>query len=199
MLSIMKRLAGAAVALTLVTSMSWAGGVRIRGEVVDINETTYTILGASGQEVAVAINEPVVLVYTDIDLSDVADNSYVSVPSVAMGGDTWRALGVTVFPEPMRGMNEGFADWDLTSESKMTNATVGKVVSRGGERVLTLSYGANEQVVVVADNAPITTFGPDPDRAIQRGDLVVVFAEGKKGAFSGKFVAIHADGSLPPV
>ncbi len=176
-----------------------AGGARVRGEVIDIKADVYTVLAASGQEIDVTMPDPMVLVYTDIALSDVADGAYVSVPSVALANDAWRALGVTVFPEPMRGMNEGFADWDLTSDSKMTNATLSQLVSRGGEGVLTLQYGDEKQTVVLAPNAPVTTFAPDPARKLAKGDLVVIFAEETQGSFSGKFVGVHANGTLPPV
>ena len=72
-------------------------------------------------------------------------------------------------------------------------------MSRGGENVLTLSYGDTQQIVMVAETAPITTFGPSPDRELKTGDLVVIFADGKDGGFSGKYVGVHEDGSLPPV
>lgn len=190
----------ATVAVLVVTSSGFAAeGVRVRGEIVEVSGNQYTIVVVTGQQVQVSVAEPMVLVYEDIPLDQVTGNSYVSVPSIPMDSETWRALGVTVFPEPMRGMNEGFADWDLTAQSKMTNATVGKVISRGGERVLTLSYGESEQTVVVPETVPVTKFTPDPKHTVGTGDLVVVFAKKEGGKFKGKFIAVHKNGSLPPV
>lgn len=195
----LKQVAGTAMCLALWTGLAHAEGVRIRGEVTKISGDTYTVLNASGQSTDVAIKEPVVLEYRNIALEDIGPEAYVAVPSVQLDGTSLRALGVTVFPEPMRGMNEGFSDWDLTSGSKMTNATIAQVVARGGERVLTLKFGDEQQSVVIPVGAPITTFAPSPDRTLKTGDLVVIFADGADGAFQGKYVGVHADGSLPPV
>lgn len=188
-----------ALIMAFCISAASAAGVRVRGEIVDIKANSYIIENASGQSITVTISEPTVLVYSNISLNDVDENAYVSVPSIAVNKDTWRALGVTVFPEPMRGLNEGFDTWDLTSESRMTNATVAKVLSRGGERVLTLSYGDEKQTVMVPETAPVTTFAPNPKRKLEKGNLVVIFADEENDKFSAKFVAVHEDGSLPPV
>ena len=199
MTGLIKTVAGIAAGLVLMTGMVQAEGLRIRGEVTKINGDVFTIQNSSGQSTDVTISQPVVLEYRTITLDDIEPDAYVSVPSIALHNNTWRALGVSVFPEAMRGLNEGFSDWDLSSESKMTNATIGKVLSRGGENVLTLSYGDTQQIVVVPETAPVTTFGPNPDRELKTGDLVVIFADGKDGRFSGKYVGVHEDGSLPPV
>ena len=192
-------LAGAAACFMMIATAAQAEGLRIRGEVTGISGDSYTILNASGQSTTVKLSEPVVLEYKDIAFEDIGSEAYVSVPSIPLDGNSFRALGVTVFPDPMRGLNEGFSDWDLTSGSKMTNATIARVVSRGGERILTLSFQDDQQVVVVPETAPVTTFGPNPDRRLKKGDLVVVFADGKDGNYTGKYVGVHVDGTLPPV
>lgn len=190
-----------AAALLLVSASFEAGaeGLRIRGEITGIEGHRVTVLNSSGQTLAVSVPEPVVLLYRNIALDEIKDGAYISVPSVAVGDNERRALGVNQFPDAMRGVNEGFSAWDLTVESKMTNATVAQVVSRGGERVLTVTYGEEEQTIVVPENVPVTRFGPAPDRKLAVGQMVVIFAHEDAGKLTGKFVGLHENGGLPPI
>lgn len=176
-----------------------AAGSRVRGTISDLSGSVATITTAAGQSVKVTLIEPVVLLYRDIKFEDVPANAYVAVPSIALADGSRRALGLIVFPEKMRGFNEGFSAWDLGPDSKMTNATVAQVVARGGERVVTVKYGAEEQTVFVPPYAPISTFAPAPDKKFEVGSNVVLFADDKTGSLTAKFVGMHENGGLPPL
>ena len=127
------------------------------------------------------------------------ENAYLSIPAIDAGGGKLRALGVNVFPEAMRGFNEGFGDWDLTGDSSMTNATLAKLVSSDGERALTVQFGEQSQQVLVPPGTPITTFGAAQGRTVDVGEKVVIFAKVAGGTLSGKFVGVHESGELPPI
>ncbi|MEO1017316.1 MAG: hypothetical protein AAFY56_06440 [Pseudomonadota bacterium] len=186
-------------AIGLFAGNAIATELRVRGEVTSINGDTVTVATPAGQAVDVTLSEPVVLYYRDIPLDDIDAGAYIAVPSIAMPDGTRQALGLVVFPEAMRGMNEGFKPWDLTAESKMTNATVAQVVSRGDERVLTVAYGEEEQTILVPEHAQVSTFAPAPEIAVETGQNVVIFADDSSGAIIGKFVGVHENGALPPV
>ncbi|MEM8836696.1 MAG: hypothetical protein AAGE89_01285 [Pseudomonadota bacterium] len=188
-----------ATALLSLTSFAEADPLRVRGTVSTLNEGIVTVENAAGHAVDVKLSDPVVLMYENIELSEVPENAYIAVPSVSAPDGNRRALAIIVFPEAMRGMNEGFKPWDLTDQSKMTNATIAKVVSRGGENVLTVSFGGQEQTIYVPSSAPVTRFHPTQDKTIRVGDNVVIFADDSKGSITGKYVGMHENGGLPPV
>ncbi|MEL6299423.1 MAG: hypothetical protein AAFQ45_12710 [Pseudomonadota bacterium] len=198
-----RSLVAAACASTLLSmslsTAAEAAGVRVRGAIKAISDNSVTVATSAGQDVKVKLANPVVLLYRDIAFSEVPKNAYVAVPSIAAPDGARRALGLIVFPEKMRGLNEGFKAWDLGTESKMTNATLAKVTDKGGERVLTVTYGATSQKVLVPRYVPITTFAPAPDRKLEVGLNVVIFADDKTGALTGKFVGVHENGDLPPI
>ncbi|GFE67024.1 hypothetical protein [Litoreibacter roseus] len=186
-------------ALSLTAHVAFADPLRVRGTVSAFDGSVAVVENAAGQSIEVKLTEPVVLMYRDISLSDLPQNAYIAVPSIDAPDGNRRALGVIVFPEQMRGMNEGFKVWDLGPESKMTNATVAQVVARGGENILTVTYGGEQQTIYVPTSAPINSFSPDPDEKISVGDNVVIFADESDGVVSGKFVGKHENGGLPPV
>lgn len=190
-------LASSALAITAATAQ--AEPLRVRGTVSAVDGATITVENAAGQAIEVTLTEPVVLMYRDIALTDVPENAYVAVPSIPAADGQRRALGLVVFPEAMRGLDEGFKSWDLTPESGMTNASVAQIVARGGENVLTVSYGDEQQTIFVPSTAPVTTFAPAPEEKIKVGDNVVVFADDNNGTVSGKFVGVHENGGLPPL
>ncbi len=176
-----------------------ADPLRVRGTITAVEGDTVTVENAAGQLVDVALQNPVVLLYRDIALSDVPDDAYVAIPSIVAGDGTRRALGLVVFPEAMRGQDEGFKAWDLTPESGMTNATLAQIVQRGGENIITVTYGDEEQTVFVPTTASITTFAPAPNISVETGLNVVIFADDAGDSISGRFVGIHENGTLPPL
>ncbi|MEM7547957.1 MAG: hypothetical protein AAF367_20720 [Pseudomonadota bacterium] len=197
--SYLKAVLFAATAFSLNAASADAAGLRVRGEVVKIDGQMVSVEASTGQIVDVAMPEPVVLLYRDIKVEDIAPGAYIAAPTVAGADGTRRALGLVVFPEAMRGMNEGFKAWDLGTDSKMTNATVAQIVSRGGARVFTVTYGGEEQTVQVPTAAPVTTFAPSPGTPLDLGMNVVIFADETGGTISGQYVGIHENGSLPPL
>lgn len=176
-----------------------ADPMRVRGTVTAIDDSTVTVENSAGQTVDVTLQDPVVLLYRDIPLSEVPDGAYLAIPSIAAEDGLRRAIGLIVFPEAMRGMDEGFKDWDLAPESGMTNATLGQILERGGENVITVTFGDTEQTIFVPDAAPVTTFAPAPDLSVEEGLNVVIFADDADGSITGKFVGIHENGGLPPL
>lgn len=187
----------AAILLSAQTAV--ADPLRVRGTIAAYEDSVATVETAAGQTVEVNLTEPMVLMYRDITLSDLPENAYIAVPSIDAPDGNRRALGVIVFPEQMRGMNEGFKVWDLGPESKMTNATVAQVIARGGENVLTVTFGDDEQTIYVPPSAPINSFAPAPEESINVGDNVVIFADDTDGFITGQFVGKHENGGLPPV
>ena len=196
-----------ALATLLFTAMSYtstanAEGLRIRGELKTLSNNLASVETSSGQRIDVIL-EPgyKVLLYKDVRFEDIPKNAYLSIPSIPAGPNKRRALGINIFPEAMRGFNEGLGDWDLTSDSKMTNATLAQVVNAKTQngRELIVSFGDDKQHVLVPEQTQITTFGPTDTVSIKVGQQIVIFAQVAGGKLSGKFVGIHENGELPPI
>jgi len=114
---------------------------------------------------------------------------------------TQTALEVLVFPEPMRGSNEGHYPWDLKPGSMMTNATVADAVAMNpGGRRMTLKYKDGEKTVVVPDDAPIVTFEPGDKAMLVPGAHVLVTATKQPdGTLTAARVAVGKNGLVPPM
>ncbi|TDF42206.1 hypothetical protein EYS14_05095 [Alteromonadaceae bacterium M269] len=194
----------AALLLTVIsyTPNANAEGLRIRGEIKKLKNNLASIETTSGQKIEVILEPDYkVLLYKDIRFEDIPKNAYLSIPSIPAGKNKRRALGINIFPEAMRGFNEGLGDWDLTSDSKMTNATLAQVVNSSTKdgRELVVSFGAEKQQVIVPQHTQITTFGPVDNYEIKKGHNVVIFAQVAGGKLAGKFVGVHENGELPPI
>ncbi len=191
----------AALAFASTASAQNYKSLRVRGEVVNLDGPIVSVENSAGQVVEVSMPEPVVLTFSDIALSNIDLGGYVSVPSLAMADGARRGLGLTLWPEEMRGINEGYIDWDLSAENKMTNATLKQVTSRGGEKLITLSYGEQkeEQTLVLPPYAPVTVFVQSKEKKLETGMNVVLFAREKDGKISAKFAGLREDNELPPL
>lgn len=193
-------LATCAIAVLCMSSVASAAGVRVRGEVTSFEGGIVAVKNAADQTTQVHLDESyAVLLYRDINIDSIPANAYVGVPSIPSHDGNLRALGVLVFPESMRGFNEGSFDWDITQDSKMSNGTVARFVSQAGERVLRLKFAEEEQTVFVPEMTQVATFAPDPERKIKLGDKVVIFAEKAGERLTAKYVGLHENGSLPPL
>lgn len=173
---------------------------RLRGEVTAITDDVVTVTTQGGETYEVAMNDNYsMIVYTFMDIADVKMGDFLSIPSVTGDNGEKVAMSINVFPEAMRGTNEGEVAWDLTEDSLMTNATVGEVVTAVDGSVILVMYEGTEEPVLVPADTPITRFGPDPDRKLEQGDQVLMFVQqGDDGITSG-LVGVTEDGSLPPV
>ena len=114
---------------------------------------------------------------------------------------TQTALEVLVFPEAMRGSNEGHYPWDLKPGSMMTNATItDAVVESAGGRRMTLKYKDGEKTVVVPADIPIVTFEPGERAMVVPGAHVLIAATKQPdGSLTAARIAIGKNGLVPPM
>jgi hypothetical protein len=175
--------------------------VRVRGTISSIENNTVSVQTASGQTTKVVLAKDYrVLVYSPIKFSDVSANAYVAVASSPSADGGLKAMGLVVFPEAMRGLNEGTKHWDLTPGSRMTNATVGVINKQGsGEIVVTFGKG-DEQRIQITDQTRVSTFVLGESGALKAGSKVVVFAtKDADGSITSGMVGIGKDGYMPPI
>jgi hypothetical protein len=197
---------GLALAATMAASAGQAfaqadNTLRVRGTVTAIDGDNLTVQNSAGQSVRVKLAAAYnVIEYTPIALADIKPNAYLAVASQPQADGSLRAISVVVFPESMRGLNEGAKGWDLTPGSRMTNATAGTIAASPEGRELTLTFKGETQKIAVPERAPVTTFAPTDKARLQVGTRAVVFAtRGADGTITGGLVGISKDGSLPPI
>jgi hypothetical protein len=187
--------------LSAVVAAAQTTPVRLRGAIAAIDGKTVTIATREGSTATVKLadNWTVGLV-VPASLADIKPGTFVGVAS--LGSDTDRsALEVLVFPDVMKGSNEGHYPWDLQPGSMMTNATVATVSSVADGQTLKLHYkGGGTQTIKVKPGTPIVTFQPG-----DRGDAKVgakVFVGAQKaadGSMTAARLNVGKDGLTPPM
>lgn len=197
-------LSGATIALALagliVAAAPALAAPHVRGTVTAIEDGVATVDTTAGETVEVDMAPDfTVMVFKAISIDDVKPDDYLSIPSVTAADGGKEALAINVFPEAMKGTAEGVSEWDIAPDSEMTNATVGKLESQGGDHTIVVSYNGEDETVSVPQDTPITTFGPDPSRTLAVGDKAVFFGKEEGGRYSAGRAAVAQDGSLPPI
>ena len=186
---------------TAVTAAAQTTPTRLRGAITAIDGKTVTIATREGTTVEVKLNDNwVVALVVPLTMADIKQGSFVGIAS--LGTDANRiALEVLVFPEAMRGANEGHYPWDLLPQSMMTNATVDKVAEGGDGQTLKLDYkGGGTQTIKVKPGTPIVTF-QQGDRADAKvgAKVFVGAAKAADGTLSATRLNVGKDGLMPPM
>lgn len=174
---------------------------RIRGTIESATEQALTIKSREGQTVTVTLapNFAVVAV-SKASLGDIKSGTFVGAAALPQSDGTFKAQEVLVFPEAMRGSNEGHYPWDLSPGSTMTNAAVTAMVSGNDGTALTLKHKDGEVKVVVPQGVPIVTLGPgDKSLLVPGAGVFVPASKAADGALSAGRVLVGKDGVMPPM
>jgi hypothetical protein len=175
---------------------------RIRGDIVALDGLNLQVKSRTGEALAIKLAENyTVTSVVKVDLATIKQGSFVGAASMPQADGSETALEVLVFPEAMRGSNEGHYPWDLKPGSMMTNATVADAVmeSTGGRR-MTLRYKDGEKTVIVPPDAPIVTFEPGERAMLVPGAHILVTATKQPdGTLTAARVAAGKNGLVPPM
>jgi hypothetical protein len=174
---------------------------RIRGTVEKLDGQTLTVKSREGQQLTIALAPNfTVSGVAKKTLADIKAGDFVGAASVKGGDGKLRAIEVLIFPEAMRGTGEGERPWDLTSDSLMTNATVGGIASLPQGQVLKLAYKGGESEIIVPSDIPIVTFVPGDASLLKPGAAIFTGALKKPdGSLSATRVTAEKDGVKPPM
>ena len=174
---------------------------RLRGAITAIDGKTVTIATREGAAAVVKLadNWTVTLV-VPANLADIKPGTFVGVASLGSDADR-TALEVLVFPDAMKGSNEGHYPWDLQPNSMMTNATVSTVSGAPDGQSLKLDYkGGGTQTIKVKPGTPIVTFQPGDRADAKVGAKVFVGAQkAADGSMTAGRLNVGKDGLTPPM
>jgi hypothetical protein len=134
-------------------------------------------------------------------LSDIKANSYIGVTGMPQSDGSQKAVEIHIFPEPLRGIGEGFRPWDLLPNSTMTNATVATMVKGVSGDEITLKYKDGEKKIIVTPETVIVTYVPGNKDELKPGAKIFIAAANKKddGTLEAASVSVGRDGLTPPM
>ncbi|MFD1331243.1 hypothetical protein ACFQ4O_04460 [Methylopila musalis] len=172
----------------------------VRGVIESFQNGALNVKTAAGPVVAVAL-APTVAVAGVVkrELSDIKAGDYVSSAAAPGPDGGLQALEVHIFPEALRGQNEGQVPWDLAPDAVMTNATVEGVVEAPKGRTLKVAYKGRTAEIVVPDDAPVVSFTPLDASALTAGKTVFLLAIPKAEGLAAAQVVVETDGVKPPM
>ena len=203
-MTFLKTLPFAAIALAAATAFAStaasAEGVRVRGTVVSVTDSTLVVKSRDGDNVSIALG----LGWkaggiAKAQLADIKPGDFVGIASLP-GASGDGALEVLVFPPAMRGTGEGSYGWDLKPNSTMTNGAVSEAVKSVEGTTVNVVYHGQSKKITIAPNTPIVTFAKAVNADVKPGAAVFVPAQrGDDGKLSTTQVVVGKDGVVPPM
>ncbi len=176
--------------------------VRVRGTIEAFDNPVLTVKSRTGETVRIKLNDNFTVAgVAPATLADVTAGKFIGTATLGQKDGALVALEVLIFPEAMRGANEGHYPWDLKPESLMTNATVADVASGSAkDRVLMLKYKEGEKKVLVPEGVPIVTFLPAERSELKPGAHVFVGTQRQPdGTLTAGRVNVGLNGLVPPM
>lgn len=178
----------------------------VRGSIASVTDSMLTVSSDSGP-VKVATATPLeVYARVPAKLSDVKENSFVGVTSVAQPDGSQRATEIHIFPDKLRGTGEGSylmtqqAGASGGNKSTMTNGTVrtprmtnGTISGQSGG-TLTVQYNGGTQTIAVPANVSVTAIAPTQTKLTQGSKVIVLASRQPDGTLKAS-AAMLADTS----
>jgi len=176
--------------------------VRVRGSIVSIDGATLDIKRRDGTPLQVKLADDARVIAVDKkSLADVKQGVFVGITAMPLPDGTQKAVEIHIFPEAMRGTNEGHRPWDLMPNSTMTNANIDSEIVSADGKELVLKYKDGEKKFIVPANVEVVMFAPATAADLKPGEKV--FVPGAKklpdGTTQAGFVIFGRDGITPPM
>jgi hypothetical protein len=165
-----------------------------RADILVVNSRT-------GQKVSIALAPDFVVAgVVKKHPTDIKRGDYVAATSVAAAEGGLQALEVHIYPEALRGQNEGQKDWDLVPGSIMTSATVAGIANAPQGQLIEVAYQGRESRVAVQADTPVVGFVPGDSRLLKSGATVFIPAlQYADGSVTASRVIAEKDGVKPPM
>lgn len=184
----------------------------VRGRLVSVSDTAL-VVDSRGSQVTVAINPPLE-VYSRVPakLSDVKPNSFVGITSAPAADGSMQASEIHIFPEKMRGTNEGSFSMgrrggggaDRGAGNTMTNGTVtgNSSANSSGNRMTNGTVGAqsgnslivkfqnDSQTIVIPANVPVTAIALSKTKLAPGMNVVIQTSKSADGTLKASTVMI---------
>lgn len=176
--------------------------VRVRGQIEKVDGAQLTVRSRDGERLSVRLADNAgVSGVVNASPADVAPGKFVGIATLGERDGALVALEVLLFPDAMRGANEGHQPWDLRPQSMMTNATIADVSASASGRTMLLRYKDGERRVLVPEGTPIVTFVPADRSAVVPGAYIFIFGAQRQpdGGLLAQRIAVGLNGVVPPM
>lgn len=191
----------AAVALlaAIVPAAAQQTPIRVRGRIEAVDGQMYTIKARDGQDVKIhVVDRPRITALVKASLDDIKPDSYIGIVSTTGPDGEQHATSVHIFPEAMRGTNEGQFAWDNGPKNLMTNGAVRTKVAAKDGQTLTLNVRDSEKKVVIDPTTPIVAFVPGTSEDLKVGAEVIVLNATRLADGGLETAAINVGRGLKP-
>jgi hypothetical protein len=174
---------------------------RIRGTVDKLDGKNLMVKSRDGQVLTIALADNVAVVtLVKKTVGDIKTGDYIASTGMKGTDGKIHAIEVRIFPEAARGTGEGQFPWDLSPDSIMTNATVGKVDQAPQGPVLHVTYKGQESEFTVGPDVPVLANGPGDVSLLKPGIAVFVIAlKHEDGKLTSARLYAEKDGIKPPM
>jgi len=175
---------------------------RIRGTIEKVDGPVLVVKARNGGQVIIKMPDKVAVSgIVPAALSDIKQGSYIGVSALPQPDGSQRAIHIHIFPEPMRGVAEGFGPWDNQPNATMTNATVDTMVAGVKGREITVKYKTGEKKIVVPDGIPIVTYVRGSKDELKPGAQIFIArgAVQADGSVTAPRISVGRNGLTPPM
>jgi len=175
--------------------------IHVRGVVEKIDGRMLTVKSRTGEKIVIKLADNFsVMGIVKASIADIASGKYIGTTTLGERDGALIAVEVHIFPESMRGVGEGYHDWDLRPDSKMTNASVADITKMGPDRLVTVQYKGGEKKVLVPPTASIVAFSPTEPSALKPGAHVFLVTQRQPGGhLTAARVNVGLKGQVPPM
>lgn len=173
---------------------------RIRGTIVTRDGQALSIKERDGDTATVTL-APGVAVETLVKrkLSDIKPGDFVASTGIKDKNGQIHAVEVRIFPKATRNGGRQFA-WDLSPDSVMTNATVGKVTEAPEGEILHVTFKGGASEYSVGPGVPVLASAPGDVGLLKPGAAVFVIArKHPDGSLTSSRLYVEANGVKPPM
>ena len=181
----------------------------VRGQITTADDSSITVKTRAGATVRLAFAPGLrVTSLMKADFSEIKVGTYVGIvavpirpaPRTGLGSGekqpTHTVLDFLIFPESMKGADEGQRKWDLAPDSTMTNGTVYDLEGRE----LSIRFKGNERDVHVPPQAPVVKVGPGNKGLLKPGAHIFAVAQkGADGSLTAVRIFVGEGGLVPPM
>jgi hypothetical protein len=176
--------------------------IRVRGTIDAVEGGALDVKARDGTPVKIKLADDVrVLGVEKKTLSDVTQGGFVGITAMPQPDGTQKAVEIHIFPEALRGTNEGHRPWDLMPNSTMTNASISSEVTSSDGKELVLKYKDGEKKFIVPANIEVVGFVPAATTDLKAGEKVFIPGAKKQadGTAVAGFVIFGMNGITPPM
>ena len=172
----------------------------VRGTISTVTDSMLVVSTTAG-DIRVALSSPPE-VYSrgPADLSEVKESSFVGVTSVSQADGTQRATEIHIFPEELRGTNEGSflmrRQAGADSPSTMTNGTVqtprmtnGTIGATAGGKLI-VNYRSGSQTITIPATVTVTKISRTEAKLALGSNVVVLATKRPDGTLTASRVLL---------